>query len=316
MLPSVSLRPEASQALDVLYQHRLLCTRQLREILLPGNSTRWMNRLLAGLAAQDLVATIRARRPGPGRGQRLWYLTQLGAEVVEAAPHPAETRRRLLTPAQAGGPLQAHTLAVNDSAIAFLRAARERGHDFGPYSWRHEVAHDLGRSGRRSRGSPIADAVLRYWMTEPGGRTAPRYRFIELDRANQVVDDVVGKLVRYAGLYRLWQERQAVGQAPSDGMPDWPLLYRAFPNVIVVLANPDRANLRRRMANMIALCRADPDIRTGDGVSVSFCFHHELVERGPFAPIFRRLEDERWVNWLGQEGEQQPDSPDREVTAA
>ena len=68
---------------------------------------------------------------------------------------------------------------------------------------------------------------------------------------------------------------------PSNGMPDWPLLYRTFPNVIVVLANPDRANLRRRMANMIALCRADPEIRAGDGVSVAFVFHHELVAQLP-----------------------------------
>jgi hypothetical protein len=291
----------------MLYQHRLLCTRQLREILLPASSTRWMNRLLAVLAAQDLVATIRARRAGPGRGQRLWYLTHLGAEVVEAAPNRAEARRRLLTPAQAAGQLQAHTLAVNDVAIAFLRAARQRGHDFGAYSWRQEIAHDLGRGGRRGR-VLIADAVLRYWIMSPAGRTIPRYRFIELDRANQVVDDVVGKLVRYAALYRTWQERQAAGQDPSNGMPDWPLLYRAFPNVIVVLANPDRANLRRRMANMIALCRADPEIRAGDGVSVSFVFHHELVAQGPFAPIFRRLEDERWVDWLGQEPEQQSGS--------
>jgi hypothetical protein len=313
MLPSVSLRPESAQALDVLYQHRLLCTRQLREIVLPANTVRWMNRLLAALAAQDLVATIRARRPGPGRGQRLWYLTPLGAEVVEAAPNRAETRRRLLTPAQAAGQLQAHTLAVNEVAIAFLRAARGRGDDFGPYSWRQEVAHDLGRTGRRARGALIADAVLRYWMSEPGGRSMPRYRFIELDRANQVVDDVVGKLVRYASLYRLWQERLAVGEDASDGMPAWPLLYRAFPTVIVVLANPDRANLRRRMANMIALSRTDPEIRTGDGVSVSFVFHHELVAQGPFAPIFRRLEDERWVNWLGQEGEPLPVSAGTEV---
>jgi hypothetical protein len=316
MLPSVSLRPEAAQTLDVLYQHRLLCTRQLREIVLPANSPRWMNRLLAALTAQDLVASIRARRPGPGRAHRLWYLTQLGAEVVEAAPNRAEPRRRLLSPAQAAGQLQAHTLAVNDVAIAFLRAARRRGHDFGPYSWRHEVAHDLGRTGRRARGALIPDAVLRYWMTEPEGRTIPRYRFVELDRANLVVDDVVGKLVRYAGLYRLWQERMAVGQDPSDGMPDWPLLYRAFPTVIVVLANPDRANLRRRMANMIALCRTDPAIRTGDGISVSFVFHHELVAQGPFAPIFRRLEDERWVDWLGREAEPQPVSDAAEVMAA
>jgi len=34
---------------------------------------------------------------------------------------------------------------------------------------------------------------------------------------------------------------------------------------------------------------------------LSFVFFEDLMARGPFAPIFRRLEGERPVNWLGQE---------------
>jgi hypothetical protein len=302
-MDACSLRPEAVAALEALYRHRLLSTSQLHEMLMPEHTLRWARRILAGLAAAGMVGAVRARRPEPGPGQRVWYLTALGAEAVEAAPGRGDQGRRLLTPTQASGPLQAHTLAVNEVGLAFLRAARRLGHDFGPHSWRHEVGHELGRRGRRGGGLLIADAVLRYWMTAPGGRTVPRYRFLELDRANQLVDDVVGKLVRYARLFRLWQERQAAGEGPAGGMPDWPLLYRAFPNVMVVLANPDRMSLHRRMASMLALCRADPEIRSRDGVTVSFALLDDLVALGPFAPVFRQSEDGAWVNWLGEEGE-------------
>ena len=69
-------------------------------------------------------------RPGRG-GPRLYYLTLAGAQAVEMIPTRVETRRKLITPEQAAGPLWRHTLAVNDVGIAFMRAARERGDDFG-----------------------------------------------------------------------------------------------------------------------------------------------------------------------------------------
>ena len=76
---------------------------------------------MTGLADRGLAE----HAAGPRR-QGLWFLTESGADTIQAAGTLAETRRRLTTPAQAAGPLRAHTLAVNDTGIAFVKAARER----------------------------------------------------------------------------------------------------------------------------------------------------------------------------------------------
>ena len=313
MPPSLVLTRLAAEALELLYQHRLVSTPQVRQTLCPGYTERSVIRFMDELKARGLADCVRARG-ATGPGHRLWFVTRLGAEVVEAVPNRAETRRRLLTPALAAGQLQAHTLAVNDVGIAFLTAARERGHDFGPQSWRHEVGHDLGRRARRGGGLLIADAVIRYWMSLPDGRTSVRYRFIELDRANRLVDDAAAKLARYARLREVWGEpRFSSGTGLEDESPAWPLLYRHFPGVIFVLANSDRVNLDRRLTSLLALCRADVDISGRNGISVFFVFFAELVRRGPFAPIFQRMGDQRRVNWLGEEVNDEPSGVELEM---
>ena len=314
MPPRLVLSTLAAEALELLYQHRLLSTPQVRQILVPDGSVRSAARVLDELKARGLADCVRARR-SPGFGHRLWFDTQLGAEVVEAVPNRAEARRRLLTPELAAGQLQAHTLAVNDVGIAFLLAARQRGHDFGPHSWRHEIAHELGRGSRRGGGLLIADAVIRYWMRLPNGQTAVRYRFIELDRATGLVDDIAGKLMRYARLREVWGQRRSAGAGREDDTPSWPLLYRHFPAIIVVLANPGRANLQSRLASLVALCLAEPEIGGADGLSVSFVFFDELIASGPFAPIFHRIGDQRSVNWLGEEVSDEPTGRDLEVAS-
>lgn len=85
------------------------------------------------------------RRAGAGGAG----LPRRGPRGAAAAlvPHPAggelaveagglEAPPKLLGPREAAGPLRAHTLAVNEVGIAFLRAARERGEECGPHSWR------------------------------------------------------------------------------------------------------------------------------------------------------------------------------------
>src|SRR5215472_14872687 len=265
MPPSLVLTALATEALEVLYQHRLLSTPQIRQILIPSGSERSAASVMDELKARRLVDCVRARATA-GLGHRLWFATPLGAEVAEAVPNRAEARRRLLTPELAAGQLQAHTLAVNDVGIAFLLAARQRGHDFGPHSWRHEIAHELGRGPRRGGGLLIADAVIRYWMRLPNGQTAVRYRFVELDRATGLVDDVAGKLARYARLREVWGQRRSAGAGREEDAPAWPLLYRHFPGIIVVLANPRRANLHSRLASLISLCLAEPEIGGADGL--------------------------------------------------
>jgi hypothetical protein len=300
-----SLHWAATEGLDVLYQHRLLTTSQLGEIVMPGRGARWTQQMFAELTARGLASAIPRYRPWPGPGEKVWFLTERGSGVVEAAPGRAETRRHLVSPEVAAGPFQAHTLAVNDVGIAFLRAARERGHDFWPGSWRHEVAHDLRGGSRQPQDFLVTDAVLRYWTEEPDGGARLRYRFLELDRANVPADALAARLARYARLHRRWTDHwSSADGGQSERMPAWPYLYRVFPAVLVVLANPMRANLRRRLATLIALCRSEPELQRQPEVSISFALLDDLLAWGPFAPIFRRPEDDRAVDWLGREADQ------------
>src|SRR5512132_2993608 len=128
---SWSLSERANLALACVHQHRLLSTAQLHELVAPGIARRKVQALLAQLAERGLLARVRERAGARG-AMSLWHLTATGADVVQAAPTPAEPRRRVLTPEQAAGQLQRHTLAVNDVGLAFVRAARARGDDCGP----------------------------------------------------------------------------------------------------------------------------------------------------------------------------------------
>jgi hypothetical protein len=162
MRPAAAKRLGASgvEVLESLGQHRLLSTRQVHQLHTPDASIRWTRHLLARLRANGLAAAT--ARPG---GMLLWYLTAAGIDSLDAIPSRAETRRRAIPPEQAAGSLQEHTLGVNDVGIAFVRAARERGDDCGPFDWFHEIAHSLGPPpGRRAPEQLIADAVLTYLL--------------------------------------------------------------------------------------------------------------------------------------------------------
>src|SRR5262249_58541953 len=107
--------------------------------------------------------------------------------------------------------------AAEEAGFASAQPPRQRNRDFGPSSWRHEVAHDLGSRSGRGRGQVIADSVLRYWMPLASGRIAVRYRFVELDRAHRLVDDVAAKLARYAQLREVWSERRVASRDAASG---------------------------------------------------------------------------------------------------
>lgn len=294
-LPPAESARVGAVVLESLGQHQLLLTRQVRELHAPGASRRWTHRQLARLRAMGLVAGTRA----PG-GRLLWHLTEHGARALDAIPSCAETRRKALAPEQAAGPLQEHTIAVNDVGLAFVRAARERGDECGPFDWRHEVAHSLGPPpGRRMPEQLISDAVLTYQLREPDGSASMLYRFVEVDRANRSVADLTRRLGRYARLYRR--------KIPVDGKAGrsvalWSRLYPVFPAVLVVLAGRPRERLEDRRRTVLALCDQDPDLAETPEAEVFFCLLDDLAEHGPFAPICRTLADPgEPVDWLGEE---------------
>jgi hypothetical protein len=289
----VELPETASEVVASLVQHRLLSTAQVRAIHFPGNRMRWTQSVLARLRDAGLVECVQP----PRGGRRLWFATEHGvrmaseAHALEATPRPLEAR-------EVAGQLQAHTIAVNDAGICFLEAARERGDEFGPLAWRHEVAHPLSCGRGRRRRMLIADAVLTYLRGE-GGRVALEQRFLELDRATLSVDRLVAELAGYAELY---------GAEGRDGEPAWRAHYPRFPAVHCVLAGAARSALERRRRSVIALLRSNTRIERTPEARISICLLEDLRERGPFAPIFVGVGDPgQRVDWLGSAPEKESD---------
>lgn len=272
----------------------MLSTAQVHAIHFPGRSLRRAQQALAYLERAGLVAHAEARRAP----RRLYFLTERGADLVVAAGE-VEQRPKVLSPEQAGGPLRAHTLGVNEVGISFLRAARERGDEFGPLAWRHEVAHPLNRGRGRARRMLIADAVFTYVRDEDRDLVIEQ-RFVEVDRATLSVERMVAELARYGQLY-------GAREKGGRGEPLWRYHYRSFPSVICALAGASRKSLNRRLDVAVALLADHPALERAYDVRIHFCLLDDLRDRGPFAPIFYTLnEPDRPVDWLGEDddGEQ------------
>jgi Replication-relaxation len=199
MSPAVMTRaglPEiTAEMIASLGEHRVLSTEQARTIHLPGRSLRRTQQVLASLERAGLICHVDAR-VAP---RRLWFLSDAGADLAFEAGG-LERRPKVLGPREAAGALRAHTLAVNDAAICFLRAARGRDDEFGPLSWRHEVAHPLSAGRGRRRRTLFADAVLTYLRATPKSILLEQ-AFLELDRATLSVDRLAAEMARYADLF-------------------------------------------------------------------------------------------------------------------
>ncbi|HVY78858.1 MAG TPA: replication-relaxation family protein [Solirubrobacterales bacterium] len=268
-----SLGTEA-EILGSLCQHRALSTPQVRAIHLPERSARTAQQAMAGLARRGLVAF--ATVPGvPGAPRRLWYVTEAGAEAARDAG-VLDGPPRLLSAEQVTGPLRAHTVAVNDVGISFLEAARQRGDEFGPSSWRHEVGHPLNARRGRERRALYADALITY-VRLTAEELVVEQRFLELDRATLSIDRLVAELSGYARLYKA---------SGADGEPYWRERYPWFPPVLCVLTGASRAALERRRNAAVAMLARDLELGRTPEVSVRICLASDLRDAGPFAPIF------------------------------
>lgn len=282
--------PEATiEVIASLAEHRALSTAQVYAIHLPGCGLRRTQQLLADLERAGLICHVEAR----SAPRRLWFLSERGADLLVGVGEVKE-RPKLLGPREAAGPLRAHTFAVNEVGISFLDAARKRGDEFGPLSWRHEIAHPMSRGRGRSRRTLFADAVLTYLLLEEKHITIEQ-RLVELDRATLSVDRLVSELARYVQLYRAADKR---------GEPLWRSRYAVFPRIICVLAGASRKALVRRREVALVLLSSDPYLSNAPTVEISFCLLDELKGRGPFDPIFRSVgQPERKVDWLGDGGD-------------
>ena len=294
LTPAAATLPTVTtEMLTSIYQHRLLSTSQIRAMHLPGHSQRWNERVLAKLTRRGLVVFVRPGRGGP----RLYFLTLAGVQAVETIPTRVETRRKLITPEQAAGPLWRHTLAVNEVGIAFMRAAREHHDDFGPFAWRHEIAHHAPNPGKARGELLISDALLTYLAHGPDGQLTFHYRLLELDRASVPTDTLAAKLARYADLYR----HAPTNRGLPSGKPAWQARYPIFPDIICVLAGQPRTALLRRAQTILALCNADRQLKRTPEVRISLALLEDLQTHGPFAPVWRRPENPaQTLDWLGR----------------
>jgi hypothetical protein len=283
---AVGLPEATAEIIASLGEHRVLSTEQVQTIHLPGRTLRRTQQILAGIEEAGLIHHVDTRIAP----RRLWFVSERGAALAfEVAG--LETQPRVLQASDAAGPLRAHTFAVNDAAICFLKAARERGDEFGPLSWRQEVAHPMSRGRGRRRRTLFADAAFTYLRPEDN-ETVLELRFLELDRATLSVDRLVAELSRYAQLYRA---------TDAEGQPLWRNRYPVFPQVLCVLAGASRKALTTRRTFALMLLREHPAMAQARGeVSICFCRLEDLQRKGPFAPIFREVRDhERAVDWLG-----------------
>jgi hypothetical protein len=303
------------EMLECVHQHRLLSTAQLHA-LYPMQALRRTQRALAAMERVGWLTSV--REPG---GMKLWFVTEAGADAVEAVGGRAELRRKVLPPEQAAGPLQAHTLAVNEVGVAFVRAARERPPDeFGPLAWRNEIAHPIGPPpGRRRAEMLIADAVLSYEEVEAES-TRFHTAFVELDRATMAIESLVAKLGRYVRL----ETYRGSGRRRDPLKPLWRECYAYFPAVLVVLANGSSRRLERRRTLVLALWQHDHP-EAAESIDLRVCLYEDLIEHGPFAPIFRAADDrEKPIDWRGRspddedddEAEAAPTSPETDAIEA
>ncbi len=284
----------APEVLASVQQHRLLHTMQVHEMHTPDTGLRYTQRMLVRLQSAGLLAAVTA-----GTRLKHWHLTAAGLDLVMQIPDRVEPRPKLLTADQANSALSAHTLAVNDVGLAYLRTAREREDDFDPFSWRHEVAHPIGpEPGRRQHQQLIADALLSYLRFEDG-RVHHHQRFLELDRATMPIQQLIIKLRHYQ---RLRTYTPLLAKGKPAGEPAWTSAYRALPQVQIVLAGKPRPALVHRLQVLLALCTADPKLAADRELGMSVCLLEDLTEHGPFAAIWHQPQNpSQPVDWLGRQ---------------
>lgn len=274
----LALSPTEVDIVSSIYQHRLLSTAHIAALHTPAAHLRYPQRLLAGLEKRGWLNRVRGRPPAR---QSLWFTTEAAAKAVEAADIVSRPYR--MDALRATGPLQPHTLGVNDVGVAFVAAARRLGHECTPWDWHHEVAHRVSDRPRPGfRADLVVDALLSCTIREQG-QEAVILRFVEFDRATESVSTVIAKLRGYAAFHTY--EPKTNGQS---GLA-WKARYMAYPKILLVLAGRAEAALDRRRDTLLQLCRADPVLsRAAEPLAISITTLPALQREGPFAGVFRK----------------------------
>lgn len=296
-----------TRVLHVLYQHRVMSTDQMQRLLLPaaGGASYLRRQLRALLAAGQVQRIWASHRPTSAEQQTnktrrpvkppyLWFLTEEGAQSVEGGGELRPRPYRITAEAVAGA-RQLHTLAVNETGIAFARHAARLGHECGPLDWMPEVAHRIRDGQRRFEDDHvITDAVLNYVHVRRGQR-AMLTLFIEMDRATMTAARLAAKIAAYGRLHEyVPQHPDRARRSAASTRPSWQYTYPFFPRLLVVLDGQPSPTLGARLAartnDLYALTRADPRLaRLAGRLSIGVTTLQLLQDHGPFEPIFTPL---------------------------
>ncbi|MGW1364900.1 replication-relaxation family protein [Streptomyces chartreusis] len=283
-IPATGLTLLAQEALPLLYQHRLMATSQLHQLLTPHTRRPvYLLRQLNLLRTLRLVDATSHRNGRMGRGELLWYITPRGVEVVERAGE-VTARAYRISPEAAVSQLQQHTLAVVDTGVAFTRWARALGDECDPLDWQPELAHRI-RDGAGDDAFLIPDSVLRYTRSTEDGRRQLLTFFVEVDRATMNVARLGKKLTAYAR-YAGYVPQSLPGRAAGSGVREaWRERYPAFPRLLIVFAGASVRTVQNRVNDLRALAAADARVSRTSTLTVGATTLELLRVHGPFAPI-------------------------------
>ncbi|QES51962.1 hypothetical protein DEJ50_33170 [Streptomyces venezuelae] len=280
----------AQQAAQVLYQHRLVSTRQLHRLITPHHTrTEYLRRQLHTLREAGFAEAVGRR--STGQSELLWWLTEKGAQAVEAVGL-LQPRAYRMSPEAALGPLQEHTHAVIETGTAIVEHARRLGHECGPLDWSPETAHyyrDESRPGQEL--CLIPDAVLNYIHTEGKQRTLLTF-FIEVDRTQMTIARLAQKLHAYAAYYEYVPQshtgKNTPGQRRHATIPAWRHRYPVFPRLLLILTGATEERLTRRTTDLRCLASTDPSL-TSTPLRAAVTTLNQLHTHGPFQPILTPL---------------------------
>ncbi|WP_328665393.1 replication-relaxation family protein [Streptomyces sp. NBC_00322] len=282
----------AQQAVQVLYQHRLVSTRQLHQLITPHHTrTEYLRRQLHTLRTAGLAETVGRR--SSGQTELLWWLTEKGAQAVESVGLLPQRPYRM-SPEAAIGPLQEHTLATVETGLAFVDWARRLGHECGPLDWSPETAHyyrDDSRPGEDL--TLIPDAVLSYVHSDKLAKQRTLLTFfIEVDRTQMTIARLAQKLHAYAAYEQFTPQittaRGARTVRRTASARAWRSRYAVFPRLLLVLTGASESRLERRIADLRSLAASDPML-AATALRAGVTTLGQLREQGPFAPIFTRV---------------------------
>lgn len=261
------------ETVAAVVRHRMMTTKQLHELLSPDSTPAATRKRCQRNVARGLLHPVGTRH------DRVWMATEQGVDLITSE----HERRYVGDGSSYSRALTAHTLAVNEIGLAFVRAARLLGHECDSRSWEHEVAHSISANKKAQR--VISDALLTYGIPSRSALNLRQW-FIEMDRCTEPVNTLHLKLRRYAE-YRSYRPT-GPNTATAGTDPYWERRYPTFPGICVVIganAHKTANEIDNRIRSVCALV-ADDDVIRRQRLNIAFARFSDLRTFGAHKPLW------------------------------